>query len=95
MRVLGPFNRNRDDVVVTEDFDGAFGAAGAFRDDDDRGAALARAPDIRHPIADATVKLHRRLTRHVVHAALVERQLLQARRDTDTRRQRVPVCERF
>ena len=31
MRVLGPFDRNRNDVVVAKDLDGALRAAGAVR----------------------------------------------------------------
>src|SRR5688572_6922365 len=95
MCIFGSFYRNSDDVVVTKQFDRAFRAPGAFRNDNDRGPALPRASYVRHPIADAAVKLHGRLTGHVLHTALVERQLLQARGDADTRRQRVPVRERF
>ena len=63
--IFGALDRHREDVVVGEQLDGAFGTAGRVGDEEDGVAALASAANLRHPVLDAAVELHRRLTGHV------------------------------
>ena len=74
------FDGNGDDVVVVKDFDGAFRAAGAFRDDDDSGAALPRSSGYRPPSRRFDCGTPSPADRPPDARRLVNRQFLQARR---------------
>ena len=63
VRVLGALDRHREDLVVGEQLDRALGAALRVRDEHDRVAALAAAPDLGDPVRHAAGELQRRLTR--------------------------------
>ena len=80
MRIFGPLDWNRDDVVVVQNLDGALRAADAACDDNHRRATLSCPPDISNPICYPTAELHGGLAADLMNTALLNRQLLKARR---------------
>ena len=95
MRILGPLDRNRDDVVVVQNLDGALRAAGAVCDDDHCRATLSCAPDISNPVCYPAVELHGRLAADLMHPAVLNRQLLEARPGRRAHGERVPIHKRL
>jgi hypothetical protein len=68
VRVLGPFDRDGDDLVLLEDLDGALRAPGAVGDEEDGVATLARLTDVGDPVADTAAELEGGLAKDAVEA---------------------------
>ncbi len=67
-RDLGAADVDRDDAVVAQDLDHAFGAARGLGHEHRRLALLSRSAQFADPLGHAAVKRRRRLTRHVAVA---------------------------
>ena len=65
VRVLGPFDRDGENLVVGQKLNGALRATLRVRDEDHRLAALAAAADFADPLGQAAAEFQRRLTRDV------------------------------
>ncbi len=70
MRV-GVLDGHCDDVVLTEDFDGALCTTGTVSNKENGIALLSRVSYVGDPIADTPSELHGRLSGHLMHSALV------------------------
>ncbi len=80
-RIVGAFDRHREEVVLLQQLDGAFGAAGRGGDEERGFALFAEAPNLVHPVRDAASQLDRRLAADVTYSGtFVERNLRQAGR---------------
>ena len=95
MRILGPLDWNRDDVVVVQNLDGALRAADAACDDDHCRATLSCPPDISNPICYPAAELHGGLAADLMNTAVLNRQLLEARRRGRAHGERVPIHKRL
>ena len=95
MRLFGALDRHGHDVVVPQDLHGALGPPGTLGDEEHGVAALPCLTHVGDPVADAPVKLHRRLAANLAQpgARLAERQLLELRRRLESLGQVVPRHE--
>ena len=92
MRVLAALDRHREDLVVSQQLDRAFGAASRVRDEDHRVAALAAATDLFYPILDPPREFNRRLTGDVQSRFVFgKREGFERGRTLEPRRRRLPV----